>query len=356
VRDGLSILDQAIALGAGTVTETAVREMLGVADRGLVFDLLDTVLKGDAAGAVQRMDDLYQGGTDPAMALQELLDLTYHLTRLKLAPDSGDGFEGDRGRALPLSQKLGMAELARAWQMLLKGLSEVQNAPSPIQAAEMVLVRLAYVADLPAPADLIKALETAGNGPQTPANGPAAGPRIAPAPRASVESATVAAPRIQPREMPSPESLPAGPQSFLDVVRLFEQKREPLLRSHLYGNVHLVRFEVGRIELRPTEAAPRELPNRLGQLLTEWTGRRWIISISGEPGEATLREQDTARAAGLRSEAANHPLVRAVLETFPGAKIEAVREKAVETAAGETDETTEDTIITEDPLEGDDFL
>ena len=356
VRDGLSILDQAIALGAGTVTETAVREMLGVADRGLVFDLLETVLKGDAAGAVQRMDDLYQGGTDPAMALQELLDLTYHLTRLKLAPDSGDGFEGDRGRALPLSQKLGMAELARAWQMLLKGLSEVQNAPSPIQAAEMVLVRLAYVADLPAPADLIKALETAGNGPQTPANGPAAGPRIAPAPRASVESATIAAPRIQPREMPSPESLPAGPQSFLDVVRLFEQKREPLLRSHLYGNVHLVRFEVGRIELRPTEAAPRELPNRLGQLLTEWTGRRWIISISGEPGEATLREQDTARAAGLRSEAANHPLVRAVLETFPGAKIEAVREKAVETAAGETDETTEDTIITEDPLEGDDFL
>ncbi|MGB8183371.1 MAG: DNA polymerase III subunit gamma/tau, partial [Stellaceae bacterium] len=155
---------------------------------------------------------------------------------------------------------------------------------------------------------------------------------------------------------PSPESLPAGPQSFLDVVRLFEQKREPLLRSHLYGNVHLVRFEVGRIELRPTEAAPRELPNRLGQLLTEWTGRRWIISVSGEPGEATLREHDTARAAGLRSEAANHPLVRAVLEAFPGAKIEAVREKATEATSGETAEAAEDTIITEDPVEGDDFL
>ncbi|HYL34008.1 MAG TPA: DNA polymerase III subunit gamma/tau [Stellaceae bacterium] len=356
VRDGLSILDQAIALGAGTVTEAAVREMLGVADRGLVFDLLETVLKGDAAGAVQRMDDLYQGGTDPAMVLQELLDLTYHLTRLKLAPESGEGFEGDRGRALPLSQKLGMAELARAWQMLLKGLGEVQSAPAPIQAAEMVLVRLAYVADLPAPADLIKALEAAGNGTQTPANGPAPGPRIAPAPRASAESATVAAPRIQPREMPAPESLPAGPQSFLDVVRLFEQKREPLLRSHLYGNVHLVRFEVGRIELRPTEAAPRDLSNRLGQLLTEWTGRRWIVSVSGEPGEATLREQDTTRAAGLRNEAANHPLVRAVLEAFPGAKIEAVREKAAEAASGETTEAAEDTVITEDPIEGDDFL
>ncbi|HKR20163.1 MAG TPA: DNA polymerase III subunit gamma/tau [Stellaceae bacterium] len=356
VRDGLSILDQAIALGAGTVTEAAVREMLGVADRGLVFDLLETVLKGDAAGAVQRMDDLYQGGTDPAMALQELLDLTYHLTRLKLAPDSGDAFEGDRNRALPLAQKLGMAELARAWQMLLKGLGEVQSAPSPIQAAEMVLVRLAYVADLPAPADLIKALDSAGNGAPVPANGPGPGARVAPTPRASIESSVATAPRIQPREMPTPESLPAAPQSFLDVVRLFEQKREPLLRSHLYGNVHLVRFEVGRIELRPTEAAPRDLPNRLGQLLTEWTARRWIVSVSGEKGESTLREQDTARAAGLRSEAANHPLVRAVLETFPGAKIEAVREKAVETPAAETEDAAENTVITEDPLEGDDFL
>ena len=356
VRDGLSILDQAIALGAGAVSEAAVREMLGVADRGLVFDLLETVLKSDAAGAVQRMDDLYQGGTDPAMALQELLDLTYHLTRLKLTPDSGETVEGDRNRALPLTQKLGMAELARAWQMLLKGLSEVQSAPSPIQAAEMVLVRLAYVADLPAPADLIKALESANNGTQAPTNGPGPGTRVAPAPRAPIESSAVVAPRMQPREMPAPESLPAGPQSFLDVVRLFEQKREPLLRSHLYGNTHLVRFEIGRIELRPTEVAPRDLPNRLGQLLTEWTGRRWIVSVSGEKGEATLREQDTARAAGLRSEAANHPLVRAVLETFPGAKIEAVREKAVETPTGATEEAAENTVITEDPLEGDDFL
>ncbi|MGH6973757.1 MAG: DNA polymerase III subunit gamma/tau, partial [Stellaceae bacterium] len=206
------------------------------------------------------------------------------------------------------------------------------------------------------PADLIKALEGASNGAQAPANGPGPGARVAPTPRAPIESGMATAPRIQPREMPAPESLPTGPQSFLDVVRLFEQKREPLLRSHLYGNAHLVRFEVGRIELRPTEAAPRDLPNRLGQLLTEWTGRRWIVSVSGEKGEATLREQDTARAAGLRSEAANHPLVRAVLEAFPGAKIEAVREKAVETPAGAAEEAADDAVITEDPLEGDDFL
>ncbi|MDE2229206.1 MAG: DNA polymerase III subunit gamma/tau [Alphaproteobacteria bacterium] len=356
VRDGLSILDQAIALGAGKVTEAMVREMLGVADRGLVFDLLETVLKGDAAGAVKRMGDLYEGGADPALALQELLDLTYHLTRLKLAPESGDGFEGERGRALPLAQKLGMAELARAWQMLLKGLGEVQCAPSPIQAAEMVLVRLAYVADLPAPADLVKALEGASTGAQAPAGGPVPGPRVAPAPRPPLDSGATAAPRLQPREMPEPETVPAGPQSFLDVVRLFERKREPLLRSHLYGNVHLVQFELGRIELRLTEAAPRDLPNRLGQLLTEWTGRRWIVSVSGDAGEPTVREQDEARAAGLKSEAANHPLVRAVLETFPGARIEAVREKAAETGSPVAEEPEEDAVIAEDPIEGDDFL
>ena len=156
-------MDQAISLAGGNVTEDVVREMLGIADRGLSFDLLETVFKGDAAGALKQMGSLYEGGADPAMVLQELLELVYFLTRLKLAPDLGEdpGVEGERGRGLPLAQKLGMAELARAWQMLLKGLGEVQNAPSPLQAAEMVLVRLAYAADLPAPADLIKSLEAA---------------------------------------------------------------------------------------------------------------------------------------------------------------------------------------------------
>ncbi len=140
VRDGLSLLDQAISLAGGNVTEDVVREMLGIADRGLSFDLLETVFKGDAAGALKQMGSLYEGGADPAMVLQELLELVYFLTRLKLAPDLGEdpGVEGERGRGLPLAQKLGMAELARAWQMLLKGLGEVQNAPSPLQAAEMV--------------------------------------------------------------------------------------------------------------------------------------------------------------------------------------------------------------------------
>src|SRR5256885_2492652 len=161
VRDGLSLLDQAIALSAGKIEEAAVRDMLGIADRGLVFDLFETVLKGDAANALAQMQSLYEGGADPLMVLQDLLDLTHFVTRLKLAPEAGSGDpleEGDRERARPLAAALSMPVLTRAWQMLLKGIEEVQTAPLPGQAAEMVLIRLAYVADLPVPAELVRDL------------------------------------------------------------------------------------------------------------------------------------------------------------------------------------------------------
>jgi len=183
VRDGESLLDQAIALSAGRIEEAEVRDMLGIADRGLVFDLLECALRGDAPAALAQLDGLYQGGADPLMVLQDLLDLSHFLTRLKLAPDAGAGdpiAEGDRERARPLAEKLAMPVLARVWQMLLRGLEEVQVAPSPIQAAEMVLVRLAYVADLPAPAELVRliaasagAVPSRGNGATTGSSPPA---------------------------------------------------------------------------------------------------------------------------------------------------------------------------------------
>src|SRR6516162_3214578 len=192
VRDGLSLLDQAIALSGGRIQEATVRDMLGVADRGLVFDLLESVLRGDAPSALAQMDRLYQGGADPLIVLQDLLDLSHFLTRLKLAPEAGAGdpiAEGDRERARPLAERLAMPLLARAWQMLLKGLEEVQVAPSPIQAAEMVLVRLAYVADLPAPAELVRAVvapsapgPALGNGATANLNPPAPLPTTRPAP------------------------------------------------------------------------------------------------------------------------------------------------------------------------------
>lgn len=329
VRDGLSILDQAMALGGNEITEAAVREMLGIADHGLVFDLLETALRGDAGGALAQMKALYEGGADPVIVLQDLLELTHFLTRLKLAPNAGEGdpaVEGDRVRGGPIAAKLGIPALTRAWQLLLKGLSEAQAAPSPLQAAEMVLVRLAYVADLPTPAEIIRTLEATASGSPPMSQAP-------PAPRATHSAApsgnaTAAMGSLAVREAPGLAPAQLQPQSFLQVVELFEKHQEALLRAQLWAHVHLVRFEQGRIELRPTEAAPRDLPNRLGTLLAQWTGQRWVVSVSSELGEPTLKEQAETRAQSLKSEAAQDPLVRAVLDAFPGARIESVRETA----------------------------
>ncbi|HUC72799.1 MAG TPA: DNA polymerase III subunit gamma/tau, partial [Stellaceae bacterium] len=264
VRDGLSLLDQAIALSGGRVAESAVRDMLGIADRGRVFDLLEAVLRGEAAAALAQLDRLYEEGADPLLVLQDLLDLSHFLTRLKLAPEAGTGdpiAEGDRERARPLADKLSIPALARVWQMLLKGLGEVQEAPAPIQAAEMVLVRLAYVADLPAPAELVRSLqagaargEPAGPAPTSRRETPApvaAAPSRPPAGgalRAPVVLAEAAVETAPPT--PSSAALEPMPQSFDEVVALFDKQREAVLRSHLAANLHLVHFEPGRIEFR----------------------------------------------------------------------------------------------------------
>src|SRR5204862_6626540 len=271
VRDGLSLLDQAIALSAGRIEEAAVREMLGIADRGLVIDLFETVLKGDARSALAQMQSLYEGGADPLMVLQDLLDLTHFVTRLKLAPEAGSGDpleEGDRERARPLAAALSMPVLTRAWQMLLKGIEEVQTAPLPGQAAEMVLIRLAYVADLPVPAELVRQLTDA---PQSVTPSPASGERAgvrgpsaeaAPAPspshafgagpslsRSTGEGLTVsnlatALPAAEPEAQAVVETAPvaqfdAMPQNFVELIALFDLRREALIRSHLWSHVHL---------------------------------------------------------------------------------------------------------------------
>jgi DNA polymerase-3 subunit gamma/tau len=340
VRDGLSLLDQAISLTDGRVTEKAVRDMLGVADRGLVFDLLEDVLRGDAAAALACMDRLYQEGADPLLVLQDLLELGHFLTRLKLAPEAGVGdpiADGDRERARPLAAKLTLPALARVWQMLLKGLEEVQAAPSPIRAAEMVLVRLAYVADLPAPAELVRSLAApAGPGGGTMAHDPAgvrASRADSPAPSGTLVAAApaAAAPQVEPTPSPPPASAVAHepmPRSFAEVVALFDRRREVVIGAHLREHVHLIAFEPGRIEFRPAEGAPSNLANRISQLLGEWTGERWLVARSeAAPGEPSLREQENRRERDLRNEVAGHPLVQAVLETFPGATIAAVRER-----------------------------
>ena len=329
VRDGLSLFDQAISLGRGRVEAAAVRDMLGVADRGAVFDLLESVLRGDAATALARLDRLYEDGADPLVVLQDLLDLGHFLTRLKVAPEAGVGdpiAEGDRDRGRPLADRASLPVLARLWQMLLKGLGELQAAPNPVQAMEMILIRLAYAADLPAPADLVRALEPAAAPGQPPdlIRGPAGGgARSAPT--------TIPADAIVPAgDRPSAAAAPAlapMPQSFAGVVALFDERREALLAAQLKEYAHPVSFEPGRIEFRPAAGAPTDLANRLGRLLGEWTGTRWLVAVSEAAGEPTLRQQQERREREQRDAIGSHPLVRAVFETFPGAAIAAVRER-----------------------------
>jgi DNA polymerase III subunit gamma/tau len=340
-RDGLSLLDQAIARADGPVGEADVRDMLGLADRTQLFDLYDLLMRGDAKAALDLMGALYAAGADPAVVVQDLLELTHWLTRLKLVPAAAEAPgvpEAERVRGGAMAGKLSTAHLARVWQMLLKGLAEVQTAPMPLQAAEMVLIRLTHAADLPTPADLVRRLQD-GNGaipadPVPPAGAPdrpgptAAAAPVAPPPRSESDDrprAVAAGGAAMPAPAEVVEAAPS-PDSFAAVVALLGERREAILQAHLANNVHLVRFEPGRIEIRPDEHAPRNLANRLGALLSDWTGRRWVVAVSGEPGEPTLAEQGVARKSRERAEIAAHPLVQAVMATFPGAAIEEIRE------------------------------
>jgi len=293
-----------------------------------------------------------------------LLDLVHFVTRLKLVPDAGAGDpmeESDRVRAQPLAAQLPMPVLARAWQMLLKGVEEVQTAPGARQAAEMVLIRLAYIADLPVPAELIKSIDlgTVPTAPVPLAAKPAA-PTPAPSRPATVEAdagmvgfeaspapltlpradggntapaMVVFDPEAQRSAVPLPVVAPGSPaldpmpQNFVETVALFDRHREGVTAAQLRTQVHLVTFDSGRIEFRPADGAPRDLANRLSQRLGEWTGVRWVVAVSQEDGAPTLEQQARARVSELESEVARHPLVRAVLDAFPGATIAAVRER-----------------------------
>jgi DNA polymerase-3 subunit gamma/tau len=325
VRDGLSLLDRALALGEGEIGEDRVRDMLGLVDRSRVFDLFDLLMKGQAAAALALVGELYQSGADPSLLIQDLLDLTHWLTRIKLAPEAADdpaASEIERRRGREMGSALTLPVLTRSWQMLLKGLAETQGAPSPLQAAEMVLIRLMHAADMPPPGELARRLleggEPGGKASAMLAAQPVASPPAPVAAAVGETNAPAALPSAAPNARPMPES-------FIEVVALADAEGDLILRTNLARHVHLVRFEPGRIEFRPGPQAPANLANKLGQRLGEWTGRRWIVSISSEAGEPSLEQQAAEAVNAVKAEAERHPLVRAALSLFPGSAIEAVR-------------------------------
>ena len=328
VRDGLSMLDQAIAHGGGVVDAAQVRDMLGLADRSRVLELFEKAMKGDASGVMAALGEMHDSGADPVVILQDLLELTHWVTRLKVAPEAAaNSADSERAQGLAMAGKLSMASLTRAWTLLLKGLQETLTAPSPLRAAEMALIRLCYAADLPSPADAIKALQNGA--------APAATTGGAPAPRGGGGGGGATA-RLatQPAAMTAAqptEALP-NPRSFTEIVALFEARREARLVHHLLHHVHEVRCEPGLIEFRPEPQAPPDLAPRLSEMLGRWTGRRWIASVSSDPGKPTLTAQKATNTDTLRSQAEADPMVQAILKTFPGAKLDAVRRKGDQTS------------------------
>jgi DNA polymerase-3 subunit gamma/tau len=343
VRDGLSLLDQAISHGAGLVDESQVRDMLGLADRARVFDLLDAVMKGEVATALDQITDQYAAGADPAVVLQDMLELVHWLTRLKVTPDAAEAAtasETERVKGRQMADALSLAALTRAWQMLLKGLAETRSAHNPLQAAEMAVVRLAYAAELPTPAELVEQLRSNPQPPPTP-RGPGGGGLVGGGGGDAVSGQHLGgtgiggngggggatALKMAPAPMAAPTQLPAMPANFAEIVALFADKREGIVAVQLRTQVNLVSFAAGRLEWRQHNAAASDLAPKVARMLSEWTGRRWTVALNtSEPAQPTLAEQEAGAELRRRQDAAEHPLVKAVLAAFPDAAIEAVRQ------------------------------
>ena len=349
VRDALSILDRAIAFGGSEVKADAVRGLLGLADRTRVFDLMETVLKGDAGGALKQLEALNRDGAEPGQVIADLADAVHAVTLVKAAgAASADpaASEAERARAADLAQRLSMPSLARAWQMLLKGHEEVRGSPRPPAAADMVLVRLAYAADLPPPGELARRLaDGAGTSGGQATGAPSPRPSRRPEPAETLRAPRAETPRVEtrsveasPRETENPAPSPAADDepaeapatlpelnSFDDVVALAEAKRDLKLKHALLEQVRLVRFKPGTIELSPLPQAPRELGQELMRKLKAWTGRVWIVALSDEEGATPLGQQRREKEAREIETVREHPAVKQVMQHFPGARIAAVR-------------------------------
>ena len=345
-RDAQSLLDQAISHGAGQTTADQVRAMLGLADRGRVLDLFDLILRGDAEGALGELSAQYAAGADPMAILRDLAEVSHWVSVIKITPVAAEDptvSPDERNRGLVMAERLPMRVLSRMWQMLLTALEEVGRAPNAMMAAEMALIRLTHVADLPTPDELIRKLQNTpipapepqnagtpgGTGTRAHQSTPtAASQSVSPsayatetAPRAQGTSgATASAARA---EAPAAQPL-ARFARFEAVLELIRHHRDVKLLVDVETSLKLVSYSPGRIEFEPTETAPRDLAQRLGTRLQTWTAQRWAVSI-GTNGASTIAELRDAAALELKEQAKAHPLVQAVLVAFPKAQISEIR-------------------------------
>jgi DNA polymerase-3 subunit gamma/tau len=336
VRDALSLLDQAIAhghgAGDGEETDAAeVRAMLGLADRGRVFDLFEAIMRGDARAALEELGAQYADGADPGVVLRDLAELTHWVSVLKISAEAAEDptvSATERARGQDLAGRLSMRVLTRAWQMLLKAIEEAPIAPSAMMAAEMAVIRLTHVADLPPPEELVRRLtegSTGGGGAARPGPRGGGGGGGGPAARLVAVAGGVAESASAPAVAPV---LGAGLETytrFADVTALLREARDIKLLDEVETFVRLVRYKPGLIEFNPAPGAPAGLAGQLSQRLRALTGARWSVAVSAGEGQPAVAEQAAAASAAEAARAADHPLVLAALEAFPGAEISAVR-------------------------------
>ncbi|MBZ9938536.1 DNA polymerase III subunit gamma/tau [Mesorhizobium sp. BR1-1-16] len=339
-RDSLSLLDQAIAHGAGTIVAEDVRGMLGLADRSRVVDLFEALMGGRVPEALALLKTQYDIGAEPGVVLQDLAAFTHQVTRMKVVPGAGDDAamaENERRRASEFAASLPLRVLSRTWQMLLKGIEEVQGSSRPLAAADMVLIRIAHVSDLPTPDEALRllksgALPAPSPSVASPSSSPEPGPRaIAPSSGGFGHSGpglSLAEPASRPAAAPPapmPVTAKAAPairfQRFEDLVAYVGLKRDLPLKLALEREVRVIRFEPGLLEFEPTEDAPRTLAADIARKLTDWTGERFMVSLGRGASSQTLAERQEAEQLKQKSDARSDPLVAAVLARFPGAEI-----------------------------------
>jgi DNA polymerase-3 subunit gamma/tau len=368
-RDGLSLLDQAIAHGGGSVVAETVRSMLGLADRARIVDLFEHVVRGDVTSVLSEFTAQYEAGANPVVVLTDLADFTHLVTRFKYIPEAANDpsvSEVERLRGREFADSVAVSTLSRLWQMLLKGIPEAENSSRPAGATEMVLIRLTHAAHLPSPEEAARRLAEFGNGngegqrqsmPAPGGNGAGRSPSASQSPldargsdmtggrmqtggptggptggaTAMLQAVPGGAPRQMPVGRTEEQPAPAMPvRSLQDIVDLCGKNRDPKLKALVRNFVRLVKLEPGRLEMRMTDGGPGTLPGELGVKLKEWTGIHWIVTLSKEEGEATLVEVDNHAREVRLTDARSDPDVAAILAQFPGARITDVRIRAAE--------------------------
>ncbi|CAN7158691.1 DNA polymerase III subunit gamma/tau [Devosia sp. LjRoot3] len=357
-RDSLSLLDQAIAHGGGSVSAATVKTMLGLGDRARIIDLFEDVMGGRVAEALTALRELYDLGADPQTLLADLAEFTHLVTRIKVVPAAADDASltpDEKSRGRDLAQRLPMRALTRAWQILFKGNEETGRAGNALQAAEMTLIRLAYAADLPSPDEVISKLsgQVLANAPLPspaprlpPNGGGGGGSATALRVEAPMPVATQAIASAQPQAVAEPVSA-TRPQAvvqpalatvatYKDLIALATAKRDVLVKLALESQMRPISFEQGRIEVALADGADPGMIATLSARLQTWTGQRWLVMVSTKPPEGlTIRQEREQRKEAATAAAHEDPLVKAILETFPGAKVVNVSVKDDEAATPE---------------------